>query len=206
MDYTPNSNRFKEEKKAAETEKRAQKVVSAPVTVRPKTGARKFAEVFLARDVATVKQHIRDEVLLPGAKDLIWSIFTNALELFLFKDDPRRNKSKDRFSSEFITYSNFSKKGSNHNAPSYKTASSGFNFDDIVFENRGDAEMVLSSMRALISKYGVVRVADLYDLIDRSAPYTSVKYGWCNLDNATSNRERNGGYTLDLPKAMSLDD
>ena len=206
MDYTPNSNRFKEEKKAVENEKRAQKVVSAPVTVRPKTGVRKFTDVFLARDAATVKQHIRDEVIIPGAKYLIWSIFTNALEMFLFKDDPRRNKSRDRFSSEFISYSNMSKKGSGHHAPAYKNSSSGFNFDDIVFENRGDAEMVLSGMRDLLGKYGVVRVADLYDLIDRSAPYTSVKYGWFNLDNASSRRERSGGYSLDLPKAMPLDD
>ncbi len=206
MDYQPNSNRFKEEQKQAAEKKRMTKVVTGAVQVKPKSGARKFAEGFFAGDAASVKQHIRDEVIIPGAKELIWSVFTNALDMFLFPGGGK-HKSKDRFASEFISYSSISSKNRGYQTVSsnQQKNTNAFNFDSIVFTSRGDAEMVLQTLREEIRKYGVVSVLDLYDAIDRSAPFTANKYGWFSLDNATVERTRGGGYVIAFPKAMAID-
>ena len=73
-----------------------------------------------------------------------------------------------------------------------------------VFDTRKEAEEVLDRMDDLIDTYGVVSVADLYDLVGISGNYTDNKYGWTNLRNADVQRVRDG-YLLKLPKALPFD-
>jgi hypothetical protein len=79
-----------------------------------------------------------------------------------------------------------------------------FEYEDIVFDNRGDAEAVKQQMQAAIVKYGFVTVADLYDMVDQPAPYTSQKYGWMDVSSAEVTRVR-GDYMLKLPKPAPID-
>lgn len=83
----------------------------------------------------------------------------------------------------------------------------GLEFDELVFENCGDAKAVLSQMRDVIRRYGVVTVADLYDMANPNItpPYTSNKYGWVNLQNAEPLCVRGGGWILKLPPAMPIE-
>ena len=60
-------------------------------------------------------------------------------------------------------------------------------------------------MDELISIYGFVSVADLYDMVGITQPYTYNKYGWTNLNSASATKLRGGGYLLNLPKALPLD-
>ena len=74
---------------------------------------------------------------------------------------------------------------------------------DIIIENRGEAEDVLSRMDELIDQYGLVSVADLYDLVGINGNYTDNKYGWFNIRTASVVRVRDG-YMIKLPKAVPL--
>ena len=65
--------------------------------------------------------------------------------------------------------------------------------------------MVREQMLDIIERYGFVTVADVYDMADLTAPYTSNKYGWTNIRNAETMRLRDGGFVLKLPKAMPID-
>ena len=67
------------------------------------------------------------------------------------------------------------------------------------------SEMVREQMLDIIERYGFVTVADVYDMADLTAPYTSNKYGWTNIRNAETMRLRDGGFVLKLPKAMPID-
>lgn len=205
MEFQSNSNRFKQEQKQAAERKKYGKVVSGAVQLKPKSGARKFAEGFFADDITNVKSHVVNEVIIPGAKELIWSVFTNALDMFLFPGGGK-HKSKDRFASEFISYSEFSNKNRGMKAvSSVGQKQNAFDFDSIIFNSKGDAEMVLHKMREALHEYGAVYVSDLYDMIDRTAPFTANKYGWMNLENAGVVRTRGGGYVIQFPKAMHID-
>ena len=59
-------------------------------------------------------------------------------------------------------------------------------------------------MQDIIETYGFVTVADLYDMVDLTPPYTANKYGWTNLRNADVVRIRDG-WIVKLPKAMPID-
>ena len=52
--------------------------------------------------------------------------------------------------------------------------------------------------------YGLVRVADLKDLVGISDNYTDNKYGWTNIRNAEIVRVRDG-YMIKMPKAVPID-
>ena len=72
------------------------------------------------------------------------------------------------------------------------------------FDTRGEAEEVLSRLDELIEMYGLVRVADLYDLVGITGDYTDNKYGWKNIRNARVERTRDG-YAIKLPRALLID-
>lgn len=78
--------------------------------------------------------------------------------------------------------------------------------DKPFFDNREEAERVLSQMRKVIDLYGYCTVAYMYDLCDIVSNYTDNKYGWTTLKDAKIIRVRiRDGYTFELPKAVAVD-
>ena len=73
-----------------------------------------------------------------------------------------------------------------------------------MLNSRGEAEDVLMRMDELMETYGLVRVADLYDLVGITGNYTDNKYGWTNIRNAEIVRVNNG-YMIRMPRAVPID-
>lgn len=75
---------------------------------------------------------------------------------------------------------------------------------DIVFETRGDADLVLDHMKTIIHDYGFASVADLYDLASISeVDFSSNKIGWTDISSSKVVRVE-GGYTIELPKPIPI--
>lgn len=204
-DYTPNSHKFKESQKtdAPVGEKRASKVVQGAVKTKQKSGMYKLADIFIKEDVANVKSFVINDIVIPTIRDTIWSIFTNSLEMFLY---PGGGRGRKRVGSDYTytSYDRFSDRDRRERSYYESEPRPKFNGEDLVFATRGDAEAVLREMEHLIMRYKMVRVGDLYDMADRTAPYTANDYGWTNLRTAEVVRVRDG-YILKLPKALPID-
>ena len=206
--YTPNSHKYKEQQKeAANTvvEKRVQKVVKSPVKTKTNE-LRKFADIFISEDVNNVKNYIFMDVLVPAIKKAIYDIVTNGIDMFLYGGSGRTKNSP---TGAKVSYRNFydqkpTAQNSNYRGSENTKPRNGFEYEDIVFSNRGDAEAVKQQMQAALAKYGVLTVADLYDMVDQSPPYTSNKYGWMDLNSAEVIRVH-GDYIIKLPRAVPID-
>ena len=202
IDYQPNSHKFKEEQKETqgENKKRVEKVVTGAVKVKKKNN---FASAIISEDAKSVKNYVLMDVLVPAFKKLISDIVTDGIDIILYGGT---NKGKKRGNIDYVSYNKFAGGGRDDNRDfnAYK-ARTGYSYDDIKLESRGEAEAVLRHMGDLIETYGVVSVADLYDLVGESHNYTDNKYGWTNLRNAEPVRARGGGYLLSLPKALPID-
>lgn len=76
---------------------------------------------------------------------------------------------------------------------------------DIIFDNKEEAEAVLNAMKAVLSMYGSVNVADCYTLTldDYKYAKTDSLYGWTNLDEARV-EFAGGNYFIILPKVVRL--
>lgn len=201
-DYRPNSHKSKEnESGGSDEKKKIEKIVSGNVTSKKKNEFRKFADIFISEDIQNVKSYIFMDVLIPSIKKAVSDIVTNGIDMILYGGNKPRNK--DSRASR-VSYSGYYNSEINRGAPSKSSVRSGYSYDDIILDNRGEAEEVLSRMDELISTYGMVSVADLYDLVGITGNYTDNKYGWINIHNASVVRVRDG-YLLKLPRALPLD-
>ncbi len=201
--YTPNSHKYKEQQKAAATEeKRVQQIVKGPV--RTKTNeVRKFADIFISEDIANVKEYIFMDVLVPAIKKAIYDIVTNGIDMFLYGNTGR---SKGNSATHSVSYGKYyeQKNGGGYRGSENVRAKDSFSYDDIVFDNRGEAEAVKQQLKDIVARYGMATVNDLYEMTPLTPPYTAAKYGWVDVSNVEVIRVRDG-YVLKLPKAMPID-
>lgn len=195
-EYTPNSHKFKAE--IAE-KKKVEKVVKGKVGTRKKSGVRKLTDIFVSEDAANVKSYILMDVLIPSVKKAISDIVTNGIDMILYGGS---GQTKKLSLSSKISYRNFYERDDERYRESRK-AKIGYSYDEIVLETRGEAEEVLARMDELIETYGMVSVADLYDLVGITCNYTDNKYGWTSVRNAEPVRTRDG-YILKLSRPIPI--
>lgn len=198
-DYKPNSHKSKEEQNAALAErKKLEKIVSGNVKTKKKSDVHKFADIFISEDAANVKNYILMDVLVPTVKKAISDIITNGIDMILYGGNGRKPGSR----VDKVSYRDYSSTSRGDDRPA--RTRSGYSYDDVILDTRGEAEEVLDRMDELIDTYGAVSVADLYDLVGITCNYTDNKYGWTNIRNAEPIRVRNG-YMLKLPKAIPIE-
>lgn len=201
--YTPNSHKYKEQQNASPTEeKKVTKVVNGPVKTK-RNDARKLADIFISEDVSNVKSYIFMDVLVPAIKKAIYDIVTNGIDMFLYGGS---GKGRNNQPGSKVSYRNYYEQKNNggYRASDNVRQSNAFDYDDIVFNNRGEAEAALQQMKDIVARYGIVTVNDLYEMTPLSAPYTSQKYGWMDVSNVDIVRVRDG-YILKLPRAVPID-
>ena len=203
--YTPNSHKYKEEQKqkqASPEEKQIQKVVKTPAKIKTNE-ARRIADIFISEDIANVKNYIFMDVIVPAVKKAIYDVVTNGIDMFLYGGT---GKGKSSSSGSKVSYRNYyeRKDGGGYRGSENNVSRNAFDYDDIVFDNRGEAEAAKQQMRDIIGRYGMVTVSDLYEMAYQTAPYTAQKYGWMDVSSAEVIRVRDG-YKLKLPKAVPID-
>ena len=82
---------------------------------------------------------------------------------------------------------------------------SAYDYDELVFETRGDAERVLVTLDEIMDAYKMVKVADLYDASGRTPSSVMFNYGWTDIHTASVVRTVDGYYMIRLPRALPLD-
>lgn len=204
--YTPNSHKYKEEQKSTTpVEKRVQKVVKDPAKTK-KNEVRKIADIFISEDVSNVKNYIFMDVLVPAVKKAIYDIVTNGIDMFLYGGTGKgKSSSSPGAKVSYRSYYDQKNSSSGYRGSENVRSNNGFEYDDIEFQHRGEAEAALQQMHDAIARYGIVTVADLYDMAGLTAPYTSQKYGWMSVNGVNVVRTRDG-YVLKLPRAVPIDD
>ena len=181
----PNSNKYKESQKEAAAKKEEREIkkviTNGSVKTKKKTGLRKLTESVVSENASEVKGYLLSDVLIPALKKLVFDIISDGSSMFLFGKSSRAGGG--RHSGSYISYTSYSNKDREQGR--YSTATrTRFNYDELIFPSRGEAEAALMQMEDVIARYGFVTVCDLYDMVDLTAPYTSQKYGWTNIRNA----------------------
>lgn len=188
-EYKSNSHRSKERKQ--------EKVISGGARQRKKSVGSKLGNAIISNDVDSVGNYIFMDVLIPSFKKMISDIVCNGINMLLGepeRDRPRSNGSR-------VSYRAYYEQRDDR--PSSQRVRPAYNYDDIVFDDRGDAEEVLCRMEELIDRFQVVSIADLYDMAGLPGNYTDNKYGWTDLRDARVERVHDG-YVIRLPRATTL--
>lgn len=180
--------------------KKVDKVISGTAKTKKKNELAKITDVFISEDVRNVKNYILMDVLVPAIKDAIEDIITNGIRMILRGETGSRKSDAHSSRVSYRSYSDYSRR---ENRYENKPRATGYHYDDIILDSRGEAEEVLERMGELIDTYQMVTVADLFDLVGITGSYTDNKYGWTNIRNAEVVRVREG-YMIKLPKAMPM--
>lgn len=202
-EYKGNSFKQREQEKEAKQEKQVVKVVKGVVKSRKKGELQKLRDVFIEEDIDTVKERIFIEIIKPTVKRLVYNIIEGSASMMLGQGSGNGGKHGSVSRVRYDGY--FDDPRSKQRDYASTSVRNALDYDDIIFDNRGDAELVLSAMEDILAKYRFVSVADLFELADISNNnFTTNKYGWADLQSARVVPTR-GGYMLRLPRAVPLD-
>ena len=213
MDFEPNSHKYRMDKIAnnamdqSEDVRKVEKVISGETKVRKRSLVKRFADIFLSEDVGDVKQYLIYDILIPSIKENIYEAINGAVSMLFFGEATRRSKRPASPGSKgtIINYNAISTPTTRERLPSFSHSRIAHNFDDIIFETRNEAELVLDGMVEILnSEYGQVTVADFYDLAGRSTTFTDNKFGWTDLRSARVAGSASRGYYIDLPRCITL--
>ena len=202
LNFPPNSHRSKEaaSDNEASREKKFETVVKSPVQEKKASKFSKFLDIFFAEDLDTVKRYAVSDVLIPALKKAIADIIKNGTDTMLYGETDR---SKKGYNADRVSYrAYYDDPRDDRTRNNRKKAPSSYN--NWIFENRGEAEAVLTRMNEIIRRYGIISILDFYDLIGIDGNHTDERYGWTNLDSAYVIRVRDG-YSISLPRAMPID-
>lgn len=202
-EYASNSHKSKEEQKETLPEKKIEKVISGTAKTKKKSEVRKFTDVFISEDMDSVKSYIFMDVIVPAVKKAISDVVTNGIDMLLYGESGGRSNKKSTASR--VSYRSYYDSPNDRREPRVTERNRmGYSYDNIILDNRGEAEDVLTRMDELVQTYGLVSVADFYDLVGVSGNYTDNRYGWTDIRNASIVRTREG-YMIKMPKALPLD-
>lgn len=141
------------------------------------------------------------DVLIPAIKKSLDDIVSNGIHMLLYG---KAAESRSGVSASRISYNSYWSNSKLSEPLRSNPVGSALDYDNIIFNNRGDAEAVLTAMDDILDQFGVVSVGDLYELSDVTTPsYTVNKYGWYNIRSAEVVRCRDG-YMLKLPRAVVI--
>ena len=194
--YKPNSFLSKEKTRS---EKQVDRVIAGTAKVKKKSDLQKLAGSILSEDVGHVKTYLLMDVLLPAVKKAILDIVTNGTDMLLYGEGGRKKKS----SETKVSYQSYYAKPQKDYAdrPSRRDI---YDFDNLLFETREDAQMTLDSLMEIASSYDSASVSDLYDLAGVDIENTAAaNYGWTNLAGSKI-VPADGGYILKLPKPIPI--
>lgn len=183
-------------------------VTTGKVEAKKPTIKSKLANVFLSEERGNVGQYLIFDVLIPAIKDTVCNLGHAALDRS-FYGESRRYTDQSRTGSTY-NYSSYYKPNYSQpqrNQPSDRYAhihrEGVFQFDTIEFGMRAEAQEVLDCLVMRIVDSDYATVADLYDLIGRTADFTMERWGWYNLDTAYVTNVR-GGFVIRLPKPQPI--
>ena len=196
------------------TKKRPERVVKGRAIRRKKSLGSNLAKTFLGNDAKSVVAYIFYEVLIPAAKNTIQDMITGGIEMLLFGEGSgnRSRRHQKRDGQSVVSYSNYYQGGRTRGSsrrngePSrsvYRNRTRGI--EEIIIDDRSEAEDVLEALRDMLDEYESVSVADLMDLTGfDNEDWTDAKWGWDDLRHAKVIRVR-GGYMLDLPDPIAIE-
>lgn len=187
-------------------EKHVEKVAQGKRKRKP--AAKRMGEAIVSEDMAEVRSYLVWDVLVPAVKDLIGDLVKKGIDAILYggAHEPRNIRREGaRSRASYSDYYDRNKRGRDDRRAPRRPKRAGFkSFDDIVFEDRFSAENVLDCLVDITMDYGMVSVADFYELSGEEPEWTDNKYGWGELRDVHVVRTRDG-WVIDLPKPEPID-
>jgi len=170
---------------------------------RKKPLGRRIKDVFIGGNPKTTLTFIVQSVLVPAAKEMIIEAGREGIEKLVRGDSYQRRQRPDRDSRGYVAYNRMGTPPPQQRAIG-RPARGRHTFDDIVLQDRREAELVIERMFDIVNQYTTASVADLYELVGLRPDHVDNKWGWADMRGAGVVQVREG-YLLELPDVIPLE-
>lgn len=159
-------------------------------------GVKKRKNAGVANYIRDIGNALFNELFVPSLKTITKDFFIEGIRM-LFEGNSPQPKAKGTHRSYNMLYRG------NQNRGRVSVARTREVFDDLYFDRREDAELVLGRMMELIAEYGWATMGDLYTLAGLSTNFTHENYGWEDLRRCRVHYTTDG-YLIDFPDPVHL--
>jgi hypothetical protein len=149
------------------------------------------------------------EVVVPAVRDTMAEALQSGIEKLIYGDSRPRRGSTPPAGYSSVGHVNYQRMSAPTVKPSQprmlsRRSRTRQDFGEIIIQSRVEADEVIERMFDILSRYGSVSVADLYELTGIASSHTDYKWGWHELRGAKAVRLRDGNFLLDLPEPEML--
>lgn len=205
----------------AEREKKVEAVEGLGEVVVQKPGlGKRFKNTFFGGDAKETARTVWQGLLVPGLKNVFLDVIQQGSERMVLGETRSISRNSTLPNLLGLGHQAYNRMYQNGPMPgggvlgasplqqlqqqANRQARATHDFSNFVVTNRAAAEVVVDRMYDLLSRDGVVTVADFLDLLGEGADYTMQKWGWLDLRGTQIVRVPQG-YLFDLPKPIPLD-
>jgi len=183
-------------------------VVKGKIRRRRQSFFSKFGETFFGESTGGVGEYILWDVLVPNIKDTIKDVIFGGIEMLLYGELRGGSRLQRDRGKSYVSYEKYSKSDRREEtARSRRRASMRGRVDDLVIEEKNEAEDALDGLVEVADQYDYASVSNLYELLNIPTNPQDTRWGWSRDALAKSYVERvRGGYAIILPNAVELDD
>ena len=198
--------------------KKLEQIATGKVIQRKRPIGVRFKEYLIGSDSRDVLKYVRSDVLLPRIRDLIFELGNVALERRIYGETYRprgRGGILSAVAGGPVRYDGFaSSRPTMSSTPPWRPepqrsvspqARAMHDFQEIILENRGQAERVIETLFSLVDEYQQATLVDLYSMVGITPAYTDEKYGWTSMEGSRVRAIRGNQYLLELPRPIPLE-
>lgn len=152
----------------------------------------------IANEIRGIGNSLFETIILPAMKSAVVDFFSNGVDMVVHgrsSGSPRGVGGHTSYNKRYKTRQKpWQNRSSRQNIQQTEEV-----FEDIFFDERDDAELVLGRMMELVHEYGQATMGDLYSMCGLSPNYIHEDWGWNNLNNCRVQYTMNG-YVIDFPE------
>lgn len=188
-----------------DTKPEIQKVVKKGKTkIREKSEISKIASSIVSDEVMNIKQYAIYDVIIPVIKDTLSQLGKGCIDMFFYGEIRSSSSRRSGSNASKVSYRDYYEDRRDTRRES-RPISSRISYDTLTWEYREDAVDVLDRMDEIVEQYGVVRVADLFEMagVTGNGP-TDHNYGWTSITTASVERDRHGEYYIKLQRPSPI--
>lgn len=171
--------------------------------IKKQSGLEKFAASFFSTDATNLKDYILFDLAIP----LIKSGISGLVNMVLYGNTGKFNQIGSPYvgkPNNVTSYTSYWSSQNRQEQQQVRQIRPSYNFQNIIFETRGDAEIILRELAKAIDIFGIVSVSDMYEMAKiPNDNYTLNDYGWTDIRGAEVVRY-GGAYTINLPNPVLI--
>lgn len=200
----PGNSNIEKSRQANTTEQHSESKTVAQGRLKTVKRRTRLSDIFTPEDTSSVASFVFTRLIIPRLQVLAVDTI-NAVARAIFLGE-RTSEPSRKTPGGYTSYEGcYGEKKPASKLSSSKKTNGSFQFQDVVVDTYGDAQLILDRLDEQLDDQGYVTVSYLYEAAGLPCPFTGNYYGWENISSARIVTDSDG-YLIEMPEPHALKD